>query len=138
MKEIFAYGSLKQGGKWHHLIENELFKGTDTIEGEMYLEASGYYPILFAGVDLVQGEVWSLSDESYQKVWELEADADYEVKTVTTVGGLPVIVFFMKDESQKDPSRRINNFDAALYFNKWLAENDTDSPSYRQFLDWGG
>lgn len=138
MSELFVYGTLKQGGKWHHLIEDETYLGKDTVEGEMYLEKGGYYPILFVGTDLITGEVYSVRPEAYDAVVALEADADYDVVTVMTTGGRAVTVFYFKDESQKNPDQRIDNFDAPAFFQKWLAVTSPDSDSFKEYLALGG
>lgn len=138
MKEIFTYGTLKTGGKWHHLIANEVFQGIDSIKADLRIEQEAYYPVLFMGTSLVQGEIWSISDSAYQKVWELESDANYQVETVTTTNGKQVIVFFMKDEGQKNKFLKIENFDQREYFRKWLKETDKKTPAYQFFLNWGG
>lgn len=134
MKELFVYGTLKKGGKWHHLIEDEQFLGEDSVEGEMYLEKGGYYPILYVGTDLITGEVYSVRPEAYDAVVALEADANYDVVTVTTVGGRAVTVFYFTDETQKDPDRKIDNFDAPAFFQKWLDNTPQDSASYKEYM----
>jgi gamma-glutamylcyclotransferase (GGCT)/AIG2-like uncharacterized protein YtfP len=96
VRELFVYGTLKQGGKWHHLVSNEHFVGEDAIEGEMYLEKGGTYPILFVGTDIIKGE------------------------------------------TQKDPNRRIQEFNAPEFFRQWLSTTDHNSESFREFLAWGG
>lgn len=138
MPEIFVYGTLKRGGKWHHLLENELFVGEDSVQGEMYLEKNGYYPILYVGSESVPGEIYLVSEEAYKKVVELESDADYDVQKVKTTNGIEVTVFYFQDMEQKSIERKIDNFDAQAYFDKWLSETDRNSDSFKAFLEWGG
>lgn len=135
---LFVYGTLKKGGKWYHLIENELFLGHDAVHGEMYLEKEGFYPILYPGNDIIQGETYTVRESVYQRVLALESDADYDIKTVNAIRGRAVSVFFFKDESQKDPERRIVEFHAEECFKRWLDVTPRNSESYRFFLEWGG
>jgi len=137
MTELFVYGTLTTGGKWHHLLENEPLLGKDKVEGALYLEKGGYLPILFVGTDLIAGEVYSVSLDAYKAVVDLEGDADYDVVTVMSVGGRAVTVFYFKDETQKNPDQKIEEFDAAAYFQKWLAATPPDSPSFREFIRLG-
>lgn len=136
--ELFVYGTLKGGGKWHHLIENELFLGHDAIHGEMYLEKEGFYPILYPGNDIIQGETYRVRDSVYQRVLALESDADYDIKTVRAISEREVCVFFFKDESQKDPAKRLTEFHAAQYFKRWLGVTPKNSESYLSWVEWGG
>lgn len=125
MKEkIFVYGTLKKGGKWHHLIENEDYLGQDTVRGEMYLEAGGYYPILFQGEEEIPGEIYEVSPKALEAVVELESDANYMLVQALTANGIPVELFYFTDESQKDPKRKLSEFDAKYYFEKWKKESE--------------
>jgi gamma-glutamylcyclotransferase (GGCT)/AIG2-like uncharacterized protein YtfP len=71
MKEMFLYGTLKKGGKWHQLVANEEFLGNDIVNGEKYMDKNGYYPILFVGTDEILGEVYNVSPEAHEsfKKW---------------------------------------------------------------------
>lgn len=135
---LFVYGTLKKGGKWHHLIENEAFLGHDAVHGEMYLEKEGFYPILYPGNDIIQGETYAVRESVYQRVLALESDTGYDIKTVKAISGREVRVFFFKDESQKDPARRIIEFQAGEYFKRWLDVTPRNSEGYLFWLEWGG
>lgn len=136
--ELFVYGTLKRGGKWHHLVENEVFIGEDAVNGEMYLEKGGFYPVLYDGKDMIQGEIYRVGEAAYQRVLALESDADYDIKTAQAISGREVRIFFFKDESQKDSEKRIVEFHAAEYFKRWLDVTPRNSESYLFWLEWGG
>lgn len=120
METLFVYGTLKKNGKWHQLLAQEKYLGSDSVDGELYLEKGGYYPILFKGTEVVHGELYEVSPEAYEKVMALESDADYDIQTVQTHQGRVVKVFFFQDLAQKIPSQKITDFDADFYFQKWL------------------
>ncbi|OGE26147.1 hypothetical protein A3C26_01315 [Candidatus Daviesbacteria bacterium RIFCSPHIGHO2_02_FULL_39_12] len=135
---LFVYGTLKKGGKWHHLIANEVFLDQDAVHGEMYLEKGRFYPILYTGNDIIKGETYIVRESVYQRVLILESDADYDIKTARAISGREVRVFFFKDESQKDPEKRIVEFHAEEYFKRWLDVTPRNSESYLFWLEWGG
>lgn len=137
-KTLFVYGTLKRGGKWHCLVEKEMFIGEDAVKGEMYLEKSGFYPVLYYGEDIIYGEIYRVRATAYQKVIALESDADYDIKIVKTISGRDVGVFFFKDESQKDSERRIVDFRAEEYFKRWLEVTPRNSESYLSWLELSG
>lgn len=138
MTELFTYGTLKKGGKWHHLLEDQQFVAEDKVEGEMFIENGSYYPIMFVGADLISGEVWSVDDEAYQRACDLESDANYRIELVQTVGGRMVMAFYMDDTQKPEGATPVNNFDAAAYFEKWKNDVDPESASYEEYIRLGG
>lgn len=135
---LFVYGTLKQGGKWSHLLDGQRLLGEDSIQGEMYLEENGSYPILYLGAGAVRGEVYQVDEDALGKVTELEADAGYEYVPIKTASGRDVSVFCYTDPSNLDPSTAILSFDAMSSFKKWLESTPEDSDSFREFIRLGG
>lgn len=136
MHTIFVYGTLKQGGRWHHLLSSaKLLTLHDAINGALYLHPD-LYPMLFSGNKKISGETYVVSEEQYKKIVALEFE--YEKRTVTTEAGHVAEVFFYKDIQMKKKALHIEAFDAAAYFKKWLAITPKDSSSYQLFLRWGG
>lgn len=137
-RKLFVYGTLKEGGKWHHLLQNsQRLEPGDSILGEMYL-FEDVYPVLFRGDDMIRGETYDVPDKDYSRVFELESDANYVIDTVVTDRGHEAEVYFFQDESVKDPERQITEFDAIEYFHRWLEITPRDSESFQFFLEWGG
>lgn len=135
MTELFVYGTLKEGGKWNHLMQHSTPLGDDVIKGEMYIDR--YFPHLFEGTDKILGEVYDMDSEDYQRVVEMEGD-EYTTQVVTTGKGREVVVFTAHDTAKRDPKRRVRYFAAPYYFRKWLAETPTDSQSWQEYRECGG
>lgn len=134
---LFVYGTLKHGGKWHHLLANSKLITPDSVKGEMYLHKD-LYPVLFTGEDDISGETYLVPEGDYDKAVALESDALYNVALIETASGHKAEVFFSTDESTRDPAHRIAHFDAEFYFKKWLEMASPSSESYQSFLEWGG
>lgn len=71
---MFCYGTLKDGGRWHHLIEKAEFIGDGKLSGfEMYEMEGGIMPMLKpcpGGV--VHGEVYEVDKPTLDKLRVLE------------------------------------------------------------------
>lgn len=135
MTELFVYGTLKQGGKWHHMMSGSDFLGLDTIQGEMFVD--DYFPYLFNGTDIISGEVYDVRMEDYERIAAMEGD-EYGTSKVTTGKNRQIVVFTAVDNSKRNPKNRITNFDAAAYFKKWLEDTPRDSDSWQEFVELGG
>lgn len=135
MTELFVYGTLKQGGKWHHLMESSQFLGDDAIKGEMYVDV--YFPYLFEGDDRIEGEVYDVQPKEYGVIAAMEGD-DYNTQTVVSENGRSVVVFMANDDTKRDPEKRITVFDSASFFQKWLDETPRDSQSWEEYVKLGG
>ena len=96
------------------------------------------YPVLFRGNDLIRGEVYVVNQEVYDKIFELESDADYAIETLVTEKGITVEAYIYQDESVKNQENRITDFEAADFFDKWLRETPRESESFQFYLEWGG
>lgn len=136
MIELFVYGTLKQGGKWHFLLNGQEMLDVDSVEGELYLEKGGYYPIMFEGSDQVMGEIYLVNAEVMARIMALEGEADYDIKRVTTQGGYEVTVFFFNDQTQRRPEQKIEQFDASAFFELWLLDNPVGSQGFIEYLNW--
>lgn len=137
-RKVFVYGTFKRGGKWNHFLEGSEFIAEDKIQGDMYLAESGYYPILYHGIKWIAGEVYIVNDQTYDKMVEMEGDADYTTLEVETISGMLVQAFFFNEESQKKPDRALDTFDAPHFFQHWIETTSVDSASYREFIELGG
>ncbi|MDQ0429179.1 gamma-glutamylcyclotransferase (GGCT)/AIG2-like uncharacterized protein YtfP [Planomicrobium stackebrandtii] len=60
---LFAYGTLKRGGKYHcYLEEAELVEEHATAKGSLYDTGLGYPAMALAGSGQVEGEVYEIPD----------------------------------------------------------------------------
>ncbi len=136
--KLFVYGTLKQGGKWHHLLKGQAFLGNDSVLGEMYLDTEGFYPILYQGSSTVDGEVYDVDEHAFNAVRDLESNAGYDCLQVQTRLGQTAMVYCYTDSPDRDPATRITTFDAAANFKQWLDATPRDSDSFQEFLRLGG
>jgi gamma-glutamylaminecyclotransferase len=69
--KVFVYGTLKRGGRSHHLLDGQEFLGPARTRPAYRLYDRGSYPCLVEdwenGVP-VQGEVWRVDDETLQRL----------------------------------------------------------------------
>jgi gamma-glutamylcyclotransferase (GGCT)/AIG2-like uncharacterized protein YtfP len=137
VQNLFVYGTLKHGGKWHHLLSGQVFLGEDYIHGDMYMDKGGYYPVLYQGEGLVQGEVYGVDGLALESVKELEVDAGYDYVQTLTRSGDAVSVFCYTDSSPEGLAR-IETFDAVSCFRRWLEATPRDSDNYLEFINRGG
>lgn len=70
---LFAYGTLKQGGKYHfYLEEAQLVSGHVTTTGRMYDTGLGYPALVLEGEDIIQGELYDIPDVLWPAINDLE------------------------------------------------------------------
>ncbi|WP_271854289.1 gamma-glutamylcyclotransferase family protein [Planococcus maritimus] len=70
---LFAYGTLKRGGKYHfYLEEAELVEEHVTISGSLYDTGLGYPALELAGDDVIQGELYDIPDVLWPAINDLE------------------------------------------------------------------
>lgn len=137
-KELFVYGTLMKGGKWNFLLQHETFVGDDSVRGEMYIDESGTYPNLFKGNNTIRGEVYRVGPEAYRKIYALEAGANYYTEIMLTQLGRVVTLFLCSNEKARDPRLAIAEFNAPAFFSNWLRTVARDSASYQEYLRLGG
>lgn len=70
---LFAYGTLKQGGKYHfYLEEAELVAEQVTITGRLYDTGLGYPALALTGDDIIKGELYDIPDVLWPAINDLE------------------------------------------------------------------
>ena len=112
--KLFVYGTLKRGGSLYHSYHfGELsdFLGEDSVRGELY--GLGWYPVMFeTGKHIIDvpGEIFSVPNDLYKTIRDMEEAAGYKTKVVKTKKGEEVKVFYFYDESCRIPRNRIKNF----------------------------
>jgi len=78
---LFAYGTLKRGGKYHfYLEEAELVAENVTISGSLYDTGLGYPALALSGDDVIQGELYDIPDVLWPAINDLE-DYSGNIKT---------------------------------------------------------
>lgn len=71
MTNVFVYGTLKKGGRFHHVLRDSRFIGEGEIEGQLY--NIGAFPGLVQGAGAVKGELYELGKEgSIERLDHLE------------------------------------------------------------------
>ena len=91
MNKIFVYGTLKEGGRWHHLIEKATVIGYGKLSGyEMYVLEDGFMPMLKESPgDAVYGEVYEVNDTTLDRLRQLERQYK-EIRANVMVDGMSV------------------------------------------------
>lgn len=97
--KVFVYGTLRQGQRYHHLIQDNIRSVQNAIVHGILYHLPYQYPALFSGASLVAGELFELEDAaaSLAILDELEdyrgpgQDNEYErqIVTATTADGNP-------------------------------------------------
>ncbi|MBD8014295.1 gamma-glutamylcyclotransferase family protein [Planococcus wigleyi] len=105
---LFAYGTLKQGGKYHcYLEEAELVEEQATAKGILYDTGMGYPAMVLSDNGQVEGELYEIPDVLWPALDYLEdysgnPETDlYEKVTITVQAGsetLETLVYLAKDE----------------------------------------
>jgi gamma-glutamylcyclotransferase (GGCT)/AIG2-like uncharacterized protein YtfP len=78
MKTIFAYGTLKRGYYWNHLLKDQKYLWDRIISGYKLVHFNGngtfYVPVMLKSKpsDEVYGELWEVSDSCFNKLLDLE------------------------------------------------------------------
>src|SRR5690606_2571906 len=105
---LVAYGTLKQGGKYHcYLEEAELVEEQATAKGTLYDTGMGYPAMVLSDNGQVEGEIYEIPDVLWPALDYLEdysgnPETDlYEKVTITVQAGsetLETLVYLAKDE----------------------------------------
>lgn len=105
---LFAYGTLKRGGKYHcYLEEAELVEEQATAKGILYDTGMGYPAMSLSANGQVEGEIYEIPDVLWPALDFLEdysgnPETDlYDKVTITVETGsksLEAIVYVAKDE----------------------------------------
>ena len=70
---VFVYGTLRQGGKYHHLLANAVYESTTQTPARYTLVDVGSYPaMLNQGEQAVVGEVYAMDDATLKALDVLE------------------------------------------------------------------
>lgn len=106
---LFAYGTLKRGGKYHaYLEEATLTAERATAKGTLYDTKQGYPAMILSGTDEIQGEVYDIPDVlwpalDYLEDYSGEAETDLydklKILVRTEHGELEAVIYAAKDEN---------------------------------------
>jgi gamma-glutamylcyclotransferase (GGCT)/AIG2-like uncharacterized protein YtfP len=100
---LFAYGTLKRGGKYHfYLEEAQLVAEHVTTTGRLYDTGLGYPALALSGDDVISGELYDIPDVLWPAINDLEdytgnAETDlYDRLTVNieTVHGMKSAIIY--------------------------------------------
>ncbi|MBT2570975.1 gamma-glutamylcyclotransferase family protein [Planococcus sp. ISL-110] len=105
---LFAYGTLKRGGKYHcYLEEAELVEEQATAKGTLYDTGMGYPAMIPAASGQVNGEIYEIPDvlwpaldflEDYSGNPEIDLYDKVTIKVEAGSKHLETIVYIAKDE----------------------------------------
>lgn len=106
---LFAYGTLKRGGKYHsYLEEASLVAEQATAKGTLYDTKLGYPAMILSGTDEIQGEVYAIPDvlwpaldylEDYSGGAETDLYDKLKIQVQTEQGELESVIYVAKDEN---------------------------------------
>lgn len=105
---LFAYGTLKRGGKYHcYLEEAELVEEQAVTKGTLYDTGMGYPAMVLSGTGQIEGEIYDIPDVLWPALDYLEdyfgdAETDLYDKVMIEVEAgnksVETIVYIAKDE----------------------------------------
>jgi gamma-glutamylaminecyclotransferase len=106
MHAIFVYGTLRQGGFWHPLLENSEWLGTFTSKGwEMYERG---IPFVIHGEGTITGELYRVDGETLARLDRLEGHPDwYKREPIVLNNGSEAEIYVTQDETEARGARRI-------------------------------
>ena len=105
---LFAYGTLKQGGKYHcYLEEAELVEERATAKGILYDTGMGYPAMILSDSGQIEGEVYDIPDvlwpaldylEDYSGNSETDMYDKVTIKVEVGSKSMETIVYIAKNE----------------------------------------
>lgn len=101
-QNVFVYGSLRKGGTFHHVLDEEsaVFLSTAQIVGDIF-PTSLDFPCLMEGSGLVDGEVYAITKKLLRRLDFIEGHPQlYERTEIQTTSGLTVWVYFGREIQQ--------------------------------------
>lgn len=102
--KVFCYGTLKKGGRFHHLLKSRKAKFVDfaQIKGTMY--NLGEFPaIVLMGHNDIHGELYEIDADTLQELDHLEGYPNfYDRQVVATSRGDAWVYFHQYDERLLD------------------------------------
>ena len=120
---LFAYGTLKQGGKYHcYLEEAELVEEQATAKGILYDTGMGYPAMVLSDAGRIEGEVYDIPEVLWPALDYLEdysgnpeTDLYDKVMIEVTSGNrsLETIVYIAKDEKLLKEQIKTGKWDIA-------------------------
>ncbi len=126
--QLFAYGTLKRGGKYHfYLEEADLVQEHVTATGRLYDTGMGYPALVLSGEDVISGELYEIPDVLWPAINDLEdysgnPETDlYDRQTITVEtprGAQQAIVYTAKVERMLKEYIPSGNWDVERSFVK--------------------
>lgn len=89
LTRLFAYGTLRPGGRLHHLIEHDVFSSVPASAPgyQMWLPDHGMFPVIVAGEGVVHGDVLEVLDgPALRSTIRMEESAGYVAKSLALQG----------------------------------------------------
>lgn len=112
MTNIFVYGTLKKGYRFHNeYLGKGKFLTEDKIDGELYMQPRGLFPLIFEGKDKIAGEVYQVDERTLDGIRYLEKG--YIETVITTDKGHKCLVYFATADTyggKPDKKYRIADF----------------------------
>jgi gamma-glutamylcyclotransferase (GGCT)/AIG2-like uncharacterized protein YtfP len=97
MKIIFVYGTLKKGEFNHFMLKKDSkFVGNCEIDGyTLYDTGRGYPAAVKSENDKIEGELYEVSEENFERITRMELGANYTIDVVDKKDSL-VFLFWMR------------------------------------------
>lgn len=112
MTRVFVYGSLKEGGWSHHLLEGQIFCGYAFMDGLRMISLDSY-PGVVKGEGRIDGEMHEVDDNTLAALDRLESNGSYYTREIMgTECGNSVWVYVLPDSYEE-----ITNMHRVVYIN---------------------
>ena len=113
--KVFVYGTLRKNRGNHGHLTGSTYLGEATVDGyDMY--DLGYFPAACIGTKKVHGEVYEISDKTFQRLDLLEGYPKYYTRIKeTTLGGDLVWIYLQTRQKIGDDSRLVEGGDWGAY-----------------------
>ena len=101
---VFVYGTLRQGGRYHHLLEQATFLGAAKTSPRYVLVDVGSYPAMLKnGTQAIHGEVYRVHEHTLKELDILEGVPElYTREQIHLSDGTVAWVYFMPPHLGQD------------------------------------
>ena len=101
---VFVYGTLRQGGRYHHLLEQATYLGTAKTSPRYVLVDVGSYPAMLKnGTQVIHGEVYEVNAPTLKELDVLEGVPElYTREQILLEDGSMVWTYFMVPHLAQD------------------------------------
>ena len=100
---VFVYGTLRQGGQYHHLLkEASYIAHTQTLPNYSLVDVGTYPGLLKSGHTAVKGDIYAVDDKTFKLLDLLEDRPSlYEREQITFENGQKAWVYFLQPHLAK-------------------------------------